>query len=76
MPPETITLEWFAENYHFTEEMTGSLSVEALDWWPLIRAARMKVSETKSSQAQRMQQNTAASHNGMPFSGMKTPGSG
>lgn len=74
MDARQITYEWFAENYHFTEEMTDSLSVDALEWWPVIRAARLKAQETRQHQAERL---TAARPQSQQFmQGMRTPGSG
>lgn len=81
MRPEMVTYEWFAEAYHFTEEMTDSLSADALEWWPVIRMARAKAQETKQAQTARLDQLTQESHgNGqarLPFTqGMRSPGSG
>lgn len=53
MPTEQITLEWFGENYHFTEEQTLDLSLDAIYWWPLIRMARIEATEAKQRQEQR-----------------------
>lgn len=58
MPKEQVTLEWFGENYHFTEDQTLSLSLDALFWWPLIRLARVEAAEMKQRQEQRAAQNT------------------
>lgn len=80
MPAETVTYEWFAEAYHFTEDMTDSLSLEALEWWPLLRLARAKAGETRQAQNNRVEALTQEVHNGMrqqPFTnGMRSPGSG
>jgi hypothetical protein len=32
-----VTYEWYGSSYRFTEEDTDGLSLEALEWWPLIR---------------------------------------
>jgi hypothetical protein len=77
MPAEQVTYEWFGRNYHFTEEQTDCLSIEALDWWPVINMARVKAQETKQSQTARVTANTQESHHRVPFTqGMRTPGSG
>jgi CHASE1-domain containing sensor protein len=56
MPAQQLTYEWFAENYHFTEEMTGSLSLDALTWWPVIRAARNNAARAEQDAQQRLHQ--------------------
>jgi hypothetical protein len=56
MPEEHVTLEWFARNYHFTENQTRfELSSDALDWWPVIAAARGEAHAVVERQQQRMQ---------------------
>lgn len=69
MPPEQVTFEWFAETYHFTEEMTRSLSLEALEWWPLIRQARQHAASRQQQREQRTQRQGSVQ-------GMFTRGSG
>lgn len=54
MPPEQVTYEWFADTYHFTEEMTDNLSLDALEWWPLIRVAKAKAADTERRQQERV----------------------
>lgn len=76
-----VTLEWFAESYGWTEEQTRrENSLEALEWFPLIKAARIKATETRHSQTARVDQATYDAHNAprqLPFSqGMRSPGSG
>lgn len=56
MPPEQVTLEWFARSYHFSEDQTRyELSPEALDWWPIIALARMQAQQLEQARAERMQ---------------------
>jgi hypothetical protein len=72
-----VTYEWYGSSYRFTEEDTDGLSLEALEWWPLIRAARSRVSEVRDEQNARMAALTQEAHQPQPFTnGMKTPGSG
>jgi hypothetical protein len=54
MPPEMLTLEWFADSYGFTEDETLGLSMEALDWWPIIRAGRAHAREIERAREERM----------------------
>lgn len=56
MPEEQVTLEWFARTYYFTEEETHGLSLEALEWWPVIAQARAEAAEMKQRQESRMAQ--------------------
>jgi hypothetical protein len=56
MPEEQVTLEWFARTYHFSEEQTLGLSLEALEWWPVIAVARAEAAEMKQRQESRMAQ--------------------
>jgi hypothetical protein len=55
MPPEQVTLEWFARTYHFTDEQTLNLSVDALEWWPVIALARAEAQRLEQAREQRMQ---------------------
>jgi hypothetical protein len=57
MPPEQVTLEWFARTYHLTEEQTLNLSLDALEWWPVIALARAEAAQAQQRQEQRMQKN-------------------
>jgi hypothetical protein len=55
MPPEQVTLEWFARTYRLTEEETLNLSLDALEWWPVIALARAEAAQMQQRQEQRMQ---------------------
>lgn len=59
MPPEQVTLEWFARTYHFTDEQTLDLGLEALEWWPVIALARAETARMEQEQERRMQQGKA-----------------
>lgn len=39
MPPELITFRFFAKAYSWTPDQVRSLSVEELEWLPLIEVA-------------------------------------
>lgn len=71
---EQLTYEWFGESFQFTEDDTDSLSLDALEWWPVILQARRKAQETTQGQHQRVQ--NLSNQNGPLRPGMKTPGSG
>jgi hypothetical protein len=62
MPPEQVTLEWFARMYHFSDETTRALGIEALEWWPLIAEARAKAQVLESERDRRMQASTSRRH--------------
>jgi hypothetical protein len=57
MPIEQVTYEWFAENYKFTEDMTDGLSLDALEWWPVIRSAKHHAQEMQRAQDERAAKN-------------------
>jgi hypothetical protein len=52
MPRETLVKELFAEAYGFTEEMTEESSLDAVVWWPEIRAARNDAERKKAKDTQ------------------------
>lgn len=54
LPPEQVTLEWFADAYSFTDEQTLGLSLDALEWWPVIRLAKARAQEMQRAQDDRM----------------------
>ena len=54
MPREQMTKRWFAKIYGFTEDMTDSLSLEALEWWPLIETAESEVMRIEQEQQARL----------------------
>lgn len=55
MPKEQLTLRWFAKTYGFTEKQTREeLSLEALEWWPLIEEAVSEAERMEHEQQQRM----------------------
>lgn len=58
MPPEQVTLEWFGRNYHFTDEETLGMGLDALEWWPIIAMARAEVARMEQAREQRMQKNS------------------
>jgi hypothetical protein len=51
---EQLTYEWFGEHYHFTEAMTDSLSLDAVEWWPVIRAGKAHAQEMQRAQDERV----------------------
>ena len=53
MPRAQLTFEYFAESYGFTEDQTRSLSLDSLEWWPKIRAARLEAARQEDEQAKR-----------------------
>jgi hypothetical protein len=53
MPPETLTKEFFAERYGFTEEMTDESSLDAVNWWPRIAKAKHDAEAKRQRDAQR-----------------------
>ena len=40
MPPRLLLKEWFAESYHYTPEQVGELSLDELEWLPVIAEAK------------------------------------
>lgn len=54
LPPVQVTCEWFADAYGFTEEQTGGLSLDALEWWPVIRLAKVHAQEMQRAQQERV----------------------
>jgi hypothetical protein len=62
MPPEQVTLEWFARTYHMTEDQTLELSVDALEWWPVIALARAEAAQAQQRQQERMAKNSQRRH--------------
>ena len=62
MPREHLTLRWFAKMYGFTEKQTREeLSLEALEWWPLIEEA---VGEAERMEQEAQQRMAKRSHRG------------
>jgi hypothetical protein len=53
MPAETLTKRFFAKVYHFTEEQTDNLSVDAVTWWPVIEQAEAEAAQRQMRDAQR-----------------------
>jgi hypothetical protein len=58
MPTEQMTLEWFARTYHFTDQETENLSLDALEWWPVIALARIQAQHLEQAREARMQRNS------------------
>lgn len=54
MPPRMMTIRWFAKHYGYTEEQTLSLSVEALEWLPIIELASAQAEEQELKAQQRV----------------------
>jgi hypothetical protein len=50
MPAGTLEREMFAEAYGWTPEQTGSVDLDALTWFPLIREARHHAIEVEQKQ--------------------------
>lgn len=57
MPPRMLTYRWFAKMYGFTEEdVNERMSLEALEWFPVIEEAEQRAAEIKEKQARRESQ--------------------
>jgi hypothetical protein len=62
MPREHLTLRWFAKTYGFTEKQTREeLSLDALEWWPLIEEA---ISESDRMEREAQERMARRSHRG------------
>jgi hypothetical protein len=60
MPPEQVTLEWFGRTYNFTESQTlDEMSLDALEWWPVIARARAEAAQLEQQREARMQRNSS-----------------
>jgi hypothetical protein len=55
MPREQLMLRWFAKTYGFTEQQSREeLSLEALEWWPLIEQAFSEAERMERAAEERM----------------------
>ena len=53
MPLRLLLEEWFAESYHYTPEQVGELSLDALEWFPVIAEAKARATKIRSEQERR-----------------------
>jgi hypothetical protein len=54
MPPEMLTYRWFAKSYGFTErQVDDEMSLEGLDWLPVIEDAADHAAEAERKRAER-----------------------
>jgi hypothetical protein len=50
MPPEMMTIDFFAEAYNFPPRVTRSLSLDELYWLPIIRQAKVRADKIRHDQ--------------------------
>ena len=50
MPTRLLLEEWFAENYRYTPAQVGELSLDALEWFPLIAEAKSRAMKIRADQ--------------------------
>lgn len=53
MPPEMMTIDFFAEAYHFPPRVTRSLSLAELYWLPIVRQAKNRAAKIEHDQHQK-----------------------
>lgn len=55
MPVEMLTYSWFADAYNWPPEVVKSLTLEELNWLPLVKQAKTEVQLLKQKAEERRQ---------------------